>query len=294
MMKKTTQWIYASLNGLTPAERGKRKGKEFPNPFSLAELFHENSKYHPDLMSYQMPLHQYATPDYAAMRREEYVDLPSLKELPPLSAPLGEVLRQRRSEWDFALPVTFEQLAQILQHAWGVSAHKPVQDHDGSTFDLRLRTYPSGGALYPIQMIIYAQQVEGLESGLYQFSAFDNRLYRISGELDPEAFSRLTPSTDPARNPIYPGSDFRKVAFFCFLYADFTNQADKYGLRAYRLALLEAGHAAQNLLLATTALQLKSIPLAGFYDDRAHQLLQLNGVDQALLYMIPVGKPKEN
>ncbi len=153
-MKKTTQWIYASLNGLTPAERVKRKGKEFPNPFSLAELFHENSKYHPDLMSSQMPLHQYATPDYAAMRREEYVNLPSLKELPSLSAPLGEVLRQRRSELDFALPVTFEQLAQILQHAWGVSAHKPVQDHDGSTFDLRLRTYPSGGALYPIQMII--------------------------------------------------------------------------------------------------------------------------------------------
>lgn len=292
-MKKSTQWMFASLNSLTPAERLKRKGKDFPNPFSLAELYHENSKYHPNLMSYQMPLHQYATPDYAKMRRKDYVDLPSLKELPSLPVPLGEVLKRRRSEWDFALPVTFEQLAQVLQHAWGVSAYKPVQDHDGSTFDLRLRTYPSGGALYPIQMIIYAQQVEGLQSGLYQFSAFDNRLYRISGELDPDSLSRLTPSTDPDRNPIYPGSDFRKAAFFCFLYADFTNQADKYGLRAYRLALLEAGHAAQNLLLVTTALQLKSVPLAGFYDDRAHQLLQLNGVDQALLYIIPVGKSKE-
>lgn len=293
-MKKAERWLTASLNGLTPEERIKLRGKQFPDPFFLAEMLHENSKYHPDLMSSQMPLNQYATPDYADLRTEEFVDLPLLRDLPSLDIPLGQALASRRSQWDFSLPIHLDQLALIMQYSFGVSAYKPVQDHEGRTFDLRLRTYPSGGALYPIQVMIYAQQVEGLDAGLYRFSAFDSRLYRIAGvDVAPDSFSRLTPSTDPDRNPIYAGSDFRQAAFFCFLFADFTNQADKYGLRAYRLALLEAGHAAQNLLLVTTALKLKSVPLAGFYDDRAHQLLQLDGINQALLYMIPVGKSKE-
>lgn len=299
MSERSTQiapkrWITASLNTLSPEERIEQRGKQFPHPFSLAELLHENSKYHPDLMSACMPLIQYATPNYADLRTDEYVDLPSLRDLPQLEVPLGEALGGRRTQWDFALPIHLQQLIMTLQYAFGVSAYKSVQDHDGSSFNLRLRTYPSGGALYPIQVMIYAQKVEGLESGLYRFSAYDNRLYRIaSRNLDQDSLSRLTPSTDPERNPIYAGSDFSQAAFFCFLFADFTNQSDKYGLRAYRLALLEAGHAAQNLLLVTTALRLNSVPLAGFYDDRAHQLLQLDGVDQALLYMIPVGKSKE-
>ena len=42
----------------------------------------------------------------------------------------------------------------------------------------------------------------------------------------------------------------------------------KYGARGYRFTLLEAGHAAQNALLAAAALGLDALPLGAFYDTR--------------------------
>ena len=63
----------------------------------------------------------------------------------------------------------------------------------------------------------------------------------------------------------------------------------KYGERGYRFALLEAGHAAQNMLLAATALALAALPLGGFYDRRLDELVGADGLDEATLYAIALG-----
>ena len=73
--------------------------------------------------------------------------------------------------------------------------------------------------------------------------------------------------------------------------ATFWRSRFKYGLRAYRFALLEAGHAAQNLLLAATALDLAAVPLGGFFDRILDATLGLDGVDRSSLYVICVGSP---
>ena len=65
----------------------------------------------------------------------------------------------------------------------------------------------------------------------------------------------------------------------------------KYGERAYRFALLEAGHAMQNLLLAATGLGLGSCPVGGFIDDRLHDLIGIDGVEEAALYAGIIGHP---
>ena len=62
----------------------------------------------------------------------------------------------------------------------------------------------------------------------------------------------------------------------------------KYGLRAYRFALLETGHVGQNVLLAATALGLAAVPLGGYYDRRADEFLGLDGVNESTLYTIAV------
>ncbi len=63
----------------------------------------------------------------------------------------------------------------------------------------------------------------------------------------------------------------------------------KYGERGYRFALLEAGHAAQNMLLAATGLALAALPLGGFYDRRLDELVGADGLDEATLYAIALG-----
>jgi SagB-type dehydrogenase family enzyme len=65
--------------------------------------------------------------------------------------------------------------------------------------------------------------------------------------------------------------------------------APKYGPdRAWRYVNLEAGHAAQNLLLQAVVLGLGAVPIGAFDDDAVQDLLELPG-DQRPLYLIPVG-----
>ena len=62
----------------------------------------------------------------------------------------------------------------------------------------------------------------------------------------------------------------------------------KYGPRAERYVLMEVGHAAQNLLLQATALDLGAVPIGAFNDKQVDKVLSLPD-DQAPLYLIPVG-----
>jgi SagB-type dehydrogenase family enzyme len=283
------RWLAASRRMSSVQERMelKRSGQE--NPFYLAELYHENSKFDPDLMSARLPLEKYSVPDIMEDATDTYVDLPLFEELPPLSAELGDVLRRRRSSWDFAEPIEQQELVVLLKYALGTNALKTVMD-GAKEIQLRLRSYPSGGALYPVQFFLYLHQVHGFAQGLYRFCPYLNRLYLIEEGDFSEQISGMTASTDPNSNPGFIRQDYSRAAVFFFLAADFRHQSDKYGLRAYRLALLEAGHAAQNIMLVSTALGMTGVTLAGFYDDRVNQMLHLDGVDRAALYMIPIGR----
>jgi SagB-type dehydrogenase family enzyme len=66
----------------------------------------------------------------------------------------------------------------------------------------------------------------------------------------------------------------------------------KYGKdRSPRYVHLEAGHAAQNLLLQAVALDLGAVPIGAFYDAEVMEALSLPA-DHQPLYLIPVGHPK--
>jgi len=290
---KEGRWLTASRRSMRPEERHARKsGNSGDNPFYYAELFHANSKYHPDLMSTVVPMTEYLKPYQFHSDVLPFVQVPKLDELPALSTPLGEALMNRRSSWDFAEPITDGELFQVLRYGLGVSDTKQVSDGKVE-FELRMRTYPSGGALYPTMIYVYVHQVTGLDQGMYRYEPYTNRLYLLEAGSFIDEMATLFTSTDPGSNPWYRGQDFSQAGAFVFLAGDFRHQSDKYGIRAYRLALLEAGHAAQNVALVSTALGLTSVTLAGFYDDRANNLLHLDGVNQALIYLLPIGRKGE-
>jgi SagB-type dehydrogenase family enzyme len=66
--------------------------------------------------------------------------------------------------------------------------------------------------------------------------------------------------------------------------------ARKYGARADRYVALEAGHIAQNVLLAAEALGLAACPVGSFDDEALQGLLRL-GPGDVPLYLLPVGHP---
>jgi SagB-type dehydrogenase family enzyme len=64
----------------------------------------------------------------------------------------------------------------------------------------------------------------------------------------------------------------------------------KYGERGRRYVLLEAGHAAQNVLLQAVSLDLGAVPVGAFRDDALDGLLGVDGERESALYLIAVGR----
>jgi len=62
----------------------------------------------------------------------------------------------------------------------------------------------------------------------------------------------------------------------------------KYGDFAYLLALLEAGHMAQNLLLSATASGSNARPIMGFFDQKIIDLLDIDPEEEQPVYTVAV------
>ena len=73
------------------------------------------------------------------------------------------------------------------------------------------------------------------------------------------------------------------------LTAVFTRIETKYGKeRSGQYIYLEAGHAAQNILLQATALGLDGVPVGAFYEEQVSKVLKLPR-EHYPLYLIPLG-----
>jgi SagB-type dehydrogenase family enzyme len=194
-----------------------------------------------------------------------------------LDQPLGEVIERRRSQRDFDRgPIAFDAFAALLHAGYGVTC---VLDSEGDRPARMLRAVPSGGALYPLELYAAVVRVDELGPGLYHFDPLRSGLEGLTAGLTVEELAAL--------------STYPEIASACavlvFVVAIFGRTRFKYGLRSYRFALLEAGHVAQNLVLAATALGLAAVPLGAFFDRRTDAFLQLDGVNESTLYAIAVG-----
>jgi len=64
----------------------------------------------------------------------------------------------------------------------------------------------------------------------------------------------------------------------------------KYRNRAMRYIPMDLGHVCQNVQLASTALSLGSCPIGAFFDDDINRLIEIDGEDETVLYLVTVGK----
>jgi SagB-type dehydrogenase family enzyme len=247
-----------------------------------AELLHEASKLHPATLSREMHGVVRLTRDPRlqascgrAVRR--HVGRPTIALPDPrLPTPsLAVALTRRRSLRHFSRdPIPLPTVSALLAAAYGVT--RPA------TAELPpLRTAPSAGALYPLELYLLARRVSGIERGVYHYDPLAHRLERHLERVDPAV--ELAAFTNPR--------EVEDAAVVVVIAASFWRSRVKYGLRAYRFTLLEAGHVTQNLLLAATASGLGAFAVGGFFDDRVDALLGLDGVDVSSLVAACVGLP---
>ena len=258
-------------------------GSTEPPQDDAAEAYHEASKLYRSTAARQTRsrlLESHLGLQVSSLRsvkRSSHLPPEALPEpaLPHVS--FADTVESRRSERVFGEePIAAVELSSLLHAAYGVT-HELDLGMPGA--GPRLRTVPSGGALFPLEVYVVPWRVDALPIALYHFDPLRRLLERIrGGELE---------------------SDVRAAMFYddlavgcCVLFlisGVFWRTRFKYGLRGYRFALLECGHLAQNILLAATAFGLGSVPIGGFYDRRVDELLGLDGVNESTLYAVAVG-----
>jgi SagB-type dehydrogenase family enzyme len=250
-----------------------------------AEHYHEASKLYPAFAARATRARelehdvQLQASCLRSVRRDPRADTVALPDPELGVTPFAELVAARRSERAFGPEgISLAELAGVLHAAYG-RTHQ-LLDAAASGIGPQFRAVPSGGGLYPLEIVAFAWRVDGLEPGLYHFDPLRRVLEVVRvGDLAPEL----------AAATVYPEPATR-CAVFLVVTAVFWRTRFKYGLRGYRFALLEAGHVVQNALLAATALELASVPLAGFFDARMDDLLGLDGVEESAVYAVAIGR----
>lgn len=193
---------------------------------------------------------------------------------------LGSAVTARRSRRIFGRsPLAIGELSTLLYATYGLSGSLV-----GAVGESSGRVVPSAGALYPLDVYVGILNVVEIEAGIYHYDPYEHKL---------ENLSTSDPTPRIAAALVEPDAINNVGAVVVFAGAFWRNRF-KYGRRAYRFALLEAGHAAQNLLLTAEAQALSAYPIGGFYDRPWDELLGLDSVNESVLYTIVVGSRNDD
>ena len=183
-------------------------------------------------------------------------------------------LENRRSQRDFRdKALSVDQLSQLLWAAYGITSPRP------DTPGLRggLRTAPSAGALYPLEVYAIVGNVDGIEPGAYKYISEEHKIVMaasgdVRDSLADAAFSQSMVSEAPAA---------------IFYSAIFSRTTERYGERGRHFVYIELGHSAQNVYLQAEALKLGTCAI-GTVTESVKEILNLPE-DEDPLYLMPIG-----
>lgn len=256
---------------------------------SATEDFHEASKLVPggnkafirrtSLFIHALPLRHLVTRAWKDYSGRRSLPLPAAS-LPPIT--LESALRTRRSLSNVAqafgeAPLSLEQVASILGLSYGITGsarrsgpHDPEQP---------FRAAASAGGLYPLEIYPVVLDVDGLASGVYHYSVPDHALHVLEETDSADAFIATLPQQDP----------WRLASVVFVVTAVLERPLSKYLQRGYRMAMNDCGALIQNLYLTTTGVGAIGCALAGFYDDRLGNLLEIDNVNEVVALCFVAG-----
>jgi SagB-type dehydrogenase family enzyme len=210
-------------------------------------------------------------PEWTEITVKAYPRRPSV----PLPDPAGDhavaaLLDRRgsvRTPTGPALPLVV--LAALLRYSCGLrtGSDRPP--------DVARRVYPSAGARFPLECYVLANRCAGLAAGAYHYDTVGHRLATLSeadlrGDIE-QAFG--FPWITSSRAVIVLTAALRRGAI-------------KYADRAYRFALIEAGHVGQNAILVGETLGVPVTPVGGFADEPLNRVIGARKDGEFVLYSL--------
>ncbi len=182
---------------------------------------------------------------------------------------LEEALQKRRSVREYSKePLSLSEVSQILWAAQGIT---------DKTYGLR--TAPSAGALYPIEVYLIAANVKELTEGIYKYDPRRHILKKIT-----EGDKRIEISNAALKQDV-----IEKSSAIILIAAIYERTSVKYGKRTERYINMEVGHVGQNIYLQAVSLGLGTVMIGAFEDDALKKVLKLPA-NESPLAIYPLGK----
>lgn len=218
-------------------------------------------------------------------REEDDTDLIPLPPYKNVRAPLGSVIRSRRSIREYSgKAISLEELATLLFHANGVTGHRHVDAPQTTALTreyIEVRAAPSGGGLYPLDMCLLAINVEGLEPRAYRYIPKDHA-------LKPEGAAQLPTSLESLGQ--FGDIEVRNASFLLGYVYNFFENSRKYGEAGLGFAFMEAGYISGQLHLTGTALGLGACDVGGFSKSDLEGLFDADGLSRHMIHLTVIGK----
>lgn len=236
---------------------------------SLAEIFHEGTKYREDAFPGPPDLASRPSP-YKDFHCEEPIDL--VPDLPFDNFPLGPSAHQRPID-SAELPPMVGSLSRMFFHTCGATGVR--QSEEGLQL---FRAAPSAGALYPTETYLVPNPSSGLTEGLYDYAVHRHQLVSVfEGEI-----------YDEIRRLCFDTPAFEVADALVILTGIYQRSSWRYHDRAYRRILLDTGHVLGNLSLAAEAEGWRIAPTCAFEDGPLGQLLFLDPKEEGVLVVAPL------
>lgn len=190
-------------------------------------------------------------------------------------AALGRAIDGRASRRSFASePISIEDISTLLWTAQGITH---VQD------EVPLRASPSAGATYPLEtsLSVAPGGCADLEPGLYRYDPDGHGLESAPG-VEGSVHEELTRAA-------LDQAVVRGAPVTIALAAEYDRTRRQYPDHGERYVHMEAGHAAQNVLLAAQSRGLNACPVGAFDDAALADALELPS-ELDPLYLVPLGE----
>lgn len=255
---------------------------------SLALLYQENSKLDKFSMMqlgeniglFSVPyVSQRASQPYKCYPQSKSINMDDYSGKKQTAGSLFDILSKRRSVRKFAdYELSMGELYSILHYAYGVTSE---QEMEGGAYSWALRTVPSAGALYPLELYLFVNRA-AIQNGLYHYRVDTESLELVDKHLSLDLFRDCV-----VTEPYIQMSDS-----CCLLFI--TSVAErvllKYGERGYRFMIQEVGATTQNVSLVCYELGLGSCIVGGFLDDKLNNLLDVDGTLETIQSVVVIGK----
>jgi len=208
----------------------------------------------------------------------ELIDLPTPRFESEVS--VEEAMKNRRSIRSYEdTPLTIAEVTQLLWAAYGItkkSEKYPAFVRGG------LRTAPSAGARFPLDVYLVVRNVDGLDKGVYLYKSETHQLVTV---VKGDKWADLSEAG-------FNQTHFQTAAAALVYSAVFERNMVKYGQRGReRYVCMDLGHSAQNVYLQAYALNIGTCAIGAFTDLWLKQVTGMTRNEEPL-YIMPLGKVK--